>query len=98
MSLMVLYDRSVSLDAVRAKPLICPRNTVPQRDCRLPAKGAKLAHVQKFSGRAIRLARVPGELTIEADHLADQFRQLAYRNIFAETDIHDVRRVVFFQQ
>src|SRR5258705_1577528 len=88
---------SLLLRVIGPEPFICPSNPFPQRDRRLPAESAKLGHVQKSSRRAIRLCRVPGEFTIEPDHVTDQFRQLANQNVLAATEVDDLWRVIFLE-
>src|SRR5712672_2632770 len=75
---------SLLLRAIGPEPFICPSNPIPQRNRRLPAESAKLG-------------RVPGEFTVEPDHVTDQFRQLANRNVLAATEVDDLWRVIFLE-
>src|SRR6266513_1243591 len=86
------------LHAIRTKPFVRSRNPIPQWNRWLPAEVAKPRDIQKLSRRAVRLRCVAGQITIETDHIADQLRQFANRNVLAAADIDDLWRVIFLQQ
>src|SRR5437879_12222908 len=86
------------LPAIYTEPFVRSRDPLSQWNCWLPAEVAKLRDIQKLSRRAIRLRRVPGEITMKTDHIANQLRQFANRNVLAAADIDDLWRVIFLQQ
>ena len=80
------------------KPIVGPRNAVAQRNLRPPVHRAELRHIEQLARCAVRLGRVKRQLAFEPDDIADQLRQLADRNIFAASDVHDLRRIMVLEQ
>ncbi len=54
------------------KPIVGCRDTVAKRNRRLPAKATQFGDIEKFSRRAVRLGRVPGEFAIKTDDITNQ--------------------------
>ena len=58
------------------KPIVGLGDTVAKRNRRLPAKATQFGDIEKFSRRAVRLGRVPGEFAIETSDITDQLRKV----------------------
>src|SRR6266699_2870814 len=57
------------------KPIVRLRDTLAERDCRLPAKITQLSDIEKFSRGPVRLGIVPSKLSVETNDITDQLRQ-----------------------
>src|SRR5437879_11716678 len=86
------------LPAIHTEPFVRSRYPLSQWNCWLPAEVAKLRDIQKLSRRAVRLRRVPGEITIKTDHIAYQLRHFANPNVLAAADIDDLWTFIFVHQ
>src|SRR5579862_2446942 len=85
-------------DDVLKIPAIGLFNPLAQGNPRRPAERLDLVHREQFSRSAVRLGRIEGQLSFVADYLAEQFRQLADRHVFAAADVDDLGRIVSLQQ
>src|SRR5687768_11995765 len=58
-------------------------NALSQADFRLPIHPSELVSRHKFAGSAIRLGKIPDNLTVITDDFANQLCQLKDRNLLA---------------
>ena len=79
-------------------PVVGLANPFAQRNPRLPAEAVSFELSSSLRGVPSGLRRIEDERAAESDDLADQLREFADRHIFAEADVHDLRRVVVFEQ
>src|SRR5437867_13423391 len=83
---------------VLQEPVVSAGDAVSKRNRRAPAERAQFGNIEKFSWRAVRFGFVPTQFAAETDHVANQLRQFANRNVFAVTDVDDVGRIIFFEK
>src|SRR5437899_944774 len=62
-------------------------NSLSQRRAGAPAEGVDARSIEQLAWRAVRLARVEADLPGEADHLHDDFGQLADADVGATADV-----------
>src|ERR1043166_47146 len=61
----------LSASDVFQKPIVSAGNSIAKRDCRTPAQIVPLGHIDKFAWRAVRFGRIPGQLAVKANYIAN---------------------------
>src|SRR6478752_10515147 len=83
---------------LRHEPLVRFGNTTTQLDAVAPSERPYPGHVEKLSGRAIRLIGIEDESSRRMDDLGDQLCQLTNREIFTSSHIDVLGFVVMVHQ
>ena len=86
------------LRAVLQKPFVGPFDSFAQPDGMPPTQIVQFRDVEKFPRCPVGFGRVPGQLALESNDLANQFRQFADGDVFAATHVDDLSAVIFLEQ